>query len=89
MKKTLLTIGVVAALFSCSKEDEVTVLEATDMTATTVVAGKTTYEHPTTGNMISLPGAVVTVTVNNSDLYGLTIDNQTFFANSPVKKSHK
>lgn len=69
MKKTLLAIGIVAALFSCKKDDEVTVLEATDLTGTATLAGKITHEDPTSADDKYLAGAVVTVRVTNAALY--------------------
>jgi hypothetical protein len=70
MKKTLLTIGVVAALFSCSKEDEITVLEATDLTGTAVVTGTISGDNPLNGwNTAGLEGVPVSIRVDNDQLY--------------------
>ena len=68
MKKTLLAIGIVAALFSCKKDEEITPLEATDLTGTATLAGKITYTNPS-GNEKYLAGATVTVMVKNAELY--------------------
>ena len=68
MKKTLLLVGVVATLFSCGK-DELAVVDAVDNTGTTVVSGVIYREDDNSGNDVAVEGAIVTVKVENEDLY--------------------
>lgn len=68
MKKTILAFGILATLFSCSKEDETEFL-VTETTGTTTVQGTITHSDYISGNEIALEGAKVTIRIENSDLY--------------------
>ena len=68
MKKTLLMLGVITTLFSCSKDEEAA-LVVPDQTGTAVVSGIITRSDVNTGQNVAVEGAVITVKVLNALLY--------------------